>query len=747
MNKILLKSDPFALKFLKTILATCLVLPVLTWSGVIFPYTVPKVFAFRILVELAAVFYFYLALKYPAYFYVKKICHPELARPAEALCEGRVLGSQNNRSRNKTCLELVSGFGMTIIVGAVLIFLLANVLSAFSGIDFSTSFWGNLERGMGVFGLLHFAAWFIILSSVLNFDRVTKETKEDEISRFRGGRAPLRDGFFYQLIKVSVFASAIISLLAICQHFFSLGDLLPQVDRVYSLIGNAGVLGSYLIFNIFLAGYLFFESRDKTRWLFAICYLLFAICLLLTGTRGAWLGLAGGLTMFALLVIFVKREKSPLAPPKGGELNSLLPPFREGWGGFRGLAAVILISIFILLGVIFLARNTTFIKTNSVLSRLTSISFSDTTVQSRLILWQDSWRAWQGRPFLGFGPENFEQALGPYLSPRLSQFENYSLDRAHNFIFDYGVNLGWLGLFSYLAMLGVVVGRLWQKRRQDFIFSAIFISSLVAYLVQSFFIFDSFVSYLMLFFVLALIGSDCQNNLSLSVSASSVIPAPRPSVAAGERGQAGIQNPGSRIKSGMTAKMDITKKIILLFVIGNLSFVIYVYSLKPFLAAHRANQILSLSAGEADQAEQLLKNVLDLKTFASGEIVYQTTIDYIEKINQNPALMQNENFYALASSELKRAIENSPSQPLNYIVLSWLDLYFSDTDKVRLEEARVLAQKATELSPSRSDAYLPLVAAFVLSGRTQEAEQVIDRAGAVDVKMGEEVKLYLERLN
>ncbi|MBU2264928.1 hypothetical protein KJ784_01940, partial [Patescibacteria group bacterium] len=64
MNLILSKADSYIFKLLKILLAACLATPFLASASFIFPYTVPKVFAFRILVEIAAVLYLYLALKY-----------------------------------------------------------------------------------------------------------------------------------------------------------------------------------------------------------------------------------------------------------------------------------------------------------------------------------------------------------------------------------------------------------------------------------------------------------------------------------------------------------------------------------------------------------------------------------------------------------------------------------------------------------------------------------------------------------
>ncbi|MBU1102210.1 hypothetical protein KJ853_00955, partial [Patescibacteria group bacterium] len=67
MFSFLSKIDKKILWLIKILLGLCLAAPLFVSSGLLFPYTAPKAFAFRILVEIAAVFYFYLCLRYPAF--------------------------------------------------------------------------------------------------------------------------------------------------------------------------------------------------------------------------------------------------------------------------------------------------------------------------------------------------------------------------------------------------------------------------------------------------------------------------------------------------------------------------------------------------------------------------------------------------------------------------------------------------------------------------------------------------------
>ncbi|MBU2265015.1 O-antigen ligase family protein, partial [Patescibacteria group bacterium] len=422
------------------------------------------------------------------------------------------------------------------------------------------------------------------------------------------------------------------------------------------------------------------------------------------------------------------------------------------------------------------------VKDNSILSRLTNVSLADSTIQSRLILWQSAWQAWQARPLLGFGPENFEAATGKYLSPRLAGFEAYGTDRSHNFIFDYGVAGGWLGLLSYLVMIAaagwaLVKNFLWchpegaaategsikdsssrqtgtqnddRDKPQDdkvrFLFSVIFLSLLVAYLIQNFFIFDSFVSYLMLFFVLALINFYSKKSICHPERSEGSILDSSATPQNDKKKNSHLEHIRSAQYKLREGSLNVVKKIGLVFFAIFIISALYLFNLKSILAAYRANQILSLPLENVAQAAPLLKDALSFNTFASPEIAYQAAIDYIDKISQNPVLAQDEEFYNAAAGELAKIIERSPNRTRNYIALAWLDLYFSSQDSSRINEAINLGNKIKELSPNKKDAYLILVAGYALSGQADKAQEVISWALVIDGKMGEEVKAYWEKI-
>ena len=699
MELVLSKTDNRILWLVKILLGLCLVTPIFVTSSLLFPYTSIKAFSFRIIVEIAAVFYFYLVLK------KSPLITPPFSK---------------------------GGLG-GILTLAVLAFLLTTFLSAIFGVDSYLSFWGNLERMLGFFGILHFAAFFLMLAGIFKTEKS-----------------------WFNLLKISVAVSSLISLLAILQRFTSLGLIMPQTGRVFGTIGNPAFLGSYLIFNIFFVGYLLIiqlqssknpstsaalgglrsgnkgkngllpeRSGAKSKALItAYCLLLIVNCiaLLLTQTRGAILGLAAGAML--CLILF-----------------ALFYPAKN----YRKYFLPVLILILIFGGFIFAFRNSAFVKSNPDLNRIASVSIKDVTAQNRLILWQKAWSAWQERPILGWGQENYETALNKYFDAQLLPYEAW-YDRAHNFIFDYGVAGGWLGLIAFLSLVGIATFYLKKISQRDFsnsqklkenkwknkqseetstginfrilILSILFSGMILAYLVQNLFVFDTFVSYLVLFFVLALI------NFYYIASTQE-------------------KSEESKIK---TPSLNLGKKILLTGLAIIVIFSIYFLNIKPISASFLANQILSLNSQNYNQAEPLLKEALDLKTFASDEIVYQTALDYLDKIQSAPQLTENENFYKLVSSYLTQTINRSPAQARNYVALAWLNLYFSSQNPERINSAIAQGEKIKALAPIKKDAYLILVAAYSLNNEKQKAENEIVQAKQIDAALGKQVEEYYNNI-
>ena len=70
--------------------------------------------------------------------------------------------------------------------------------------------------------------------------------------------------------------------------------------RVYSTLAHPNVLGEYLILVLPVAG--IFMLRDKARnlskWVYIAIFALLALCLVLTQSRGCWIGFVLSLVIF-----------------------------------------------------------------------------------------------------------------------------------------------------------------------------------------------------------------------------------------------------------------------------------------------------------------------------------------------------------------------------------------------------------------------------------------------------------------
>lgn len=355
----------------------------------------------------------------------------------------------------------------SILLWSVLAFAAVMLLTTFTGQSLARSWWGNWERSFGTFLYLHFFAWFIILISVFN-------NKE----------------LWNKILNLTLFVSLFISLYAIAQRLGLPITYEAGLQRVNGTMGNASYLATYLLLHLFIA-LLFFVER--TRWKSKLYYLsVFVIdffVLTLTGTRGALLALMASVVTFIILVFWLKvyRQRT-----------------------FK-LLLVASFLLFIGIGVLFIFKDTSFVKQNYWFKRLTSYSLEDNTIQTRLHSWSWGLKGFRDNLLVGVGPENYQNVFNQYFE---GDFYNYSrneiwFDRAHNTLIDMAVTMGIFGFLSYLFIFGVIIYYLFNLQKRKKISSTVFIILsllFLSYFFQNLFVFDSInsliVFYLVLVFVL-----------------------------------------------------------------------------------------------------------------------------------------------------------------------------------------------------------------------------------------------------
>lgn len=412
----------------------------LVFKSFLFPFITSKQIFFNILIEVLLIFWIAFIVKYPEY------------RP------------------KKTYIT----YGLAAFMGALL-------LSCFFGVDFNLSFWGDVERMLGVFHILHFFAFYLILITVM------RSWQDWRI-------------FF----SISVIFATFVSIYGLS------GD-----TKAYSTIGNTAYVSAYIIFNLYFSLLLFFRDRHEAwKWIYLVPIPFLLLEFENANTTGAYVGLSASVLLVLFLYgILSKNKKIRLA-------TFLLL--------IVGVSAV----AFSLTN-----RDSRYVQGTPVMHSISSINLDKPTFKTRLISWKAAAEDFMNHPILGTGHGNYAITFDKHFDPR---FYNYTrqetyFDRAHNNLIDIASTSGALGILAYLSIFVAVAYyllkgfttyhreyiasenqgpiqrffyRLFHREGTPYIGMHEFIllvGLISAYFIQNLAVFDALVTYISLMMVLAYI--------------------------------------------------------------------------------------------------------------------------------------------------------------------------------------------------------------------------------------------------
>jgi O-antigen ligase/thioredoxin-like negative regulator of GroEL len=331
------------------------------------------------------------------------------------------------------------------------------------------SFWSNYERMEGYITLVHFALYFLIVSSMLTTQKL-----------------------WQRFFNVSLSVAVLVCFFAFAQLSGAATISQGGTWRVDSTLGNSTYMAVYMIFHIFIAALMALRSKaGYKRMGYGALIVLFAFMIFQTGTRGAVLGLLGsGVLMTLYLVLFAHGHQTA-----------------------RRFAAGGLVTLILLVGGFMMMRTASFVENTPILARMASISLEAGDV--RFMVWREALEGVKERPVLGWGQENFSYVFNKYYNPDLYRAEAW-YDRTHNVILDWLIAGGVLGLLAYLALFAsamwyAVVRPVWDRMRgvADEHFTvpeqALLLGLFAAYFVHNLFVFDNIVSYIFFAVMLAFI--------------------------------------------------------------------------------------------------------------------------------------------------------------------------------------------------------------------------------------------------
>lgn len=331
------------------------------------------------------------------------------------------------------------------------------------------SFWGSWERRMGYLAWLHFFVFGFILFLEL------KHKKQ-----------------IYRILFTMAFSSVFVVLYGFIQALgfdpFSWTEDPFKVKRIFSSVGQANFLGSWLLLVIPIALYGIFKKHAAIKVFSGILLVLLIYALILTKSRGAWVGLIALIGFISTLYL---------------------------WRLKKVLVVIPLVCFIALVSFIVFLNSVDIDKTKwrtPFLNRITTFADLEQAGNYRLMHWRASLDLIGQKPVIGYGLGAQRFHFPKYYQPEFAIYEkpNIYLDYAHNDILDILLAAGFIGLLGYLFLIGSVFFKglkYFFRKEKNSILVFLLLSGLFAYLISILFSFHvmSTLVYFWVFIVLVVV--------------------------------------------------------------------------------------------------------------------------------------------------------------------------------------------------------------------------------------------------
>jgi|CXWL01.1.fsa_nt_gi O-antigen ligase len=357
--------------------------------------------------------------------------------------------------------------------------LLVQYVSTVFGVFPERSLWSDLFWSSGVLFITHLALLAIVLSELLN-------AKDWSLVR--------------KWIAVS---SAFFALLTIVGKYgFGVSGTFLWVNLEGSglTLGNETYAGAYLLIAFIFGLIEYFRADKKSTWRRVLLGSLIVTGLSpLLFNVGLLLGKAPLPEVFEGLSLLLGNARASSAA-----FFALLG-FLAGYGVIRKFvpekSKAPITYIWSALVLVVLVAGTAFLFTPG---SAVQNAYIESSSAARPLVWQASWNAFVEKPYLGWGPENFNHAFEEHFDNRLFQEENLAeiwFERAHNVFIDTLVAQGIIGVIAFTLLTACYVFAVYRARRRELIshMEAVVLYALVpAHLLQMQTGFDTIASYTLL---------------------------------------------------------------------------------------------------------------------------------------------------------------------------------------------------------------------------------------------------------
>lgn len=558
-------------------------IPFIVSTSLFFPFITGKNFAFRIIVEIIFGGWLALMLYNPAY-----------------------------RPRFSWLLAAIASF-----VGVI-------ALADIFGENPLKSIWSNFERMEGLVTLVHLLMYFLVVGTVLNTEKL-----------------------WLRFLNTSVAVSGILGIYGLFQ-LWGVITINQGGVRLDATFGNATYLAIYMLFHVFITAFLLMRWRGErtVRHMYVGVMVLQLFMIYLTATRGAILGLLGGVVLAALLVALFGRAQEKL----------------------RKISIGAIVGVLLVVGGFFAIKNTEFVKNSPVLSRFATISLSSGTVSARFEIWDIALQGVKERPLLGWGQENFNFVFNKYYKPELYNQEQW-FDRVHNIVLDWLIAGGVLGFLAYLLMPLMTLFYLWRPRNTFFSIpeKSVITGMLAGYGFHNLFVFDNVISYILFFTVMAFIY------FAYNKSA----------------------HPEEVAVEASRKNTDIVSWVYMPAIVLFTVVALYMVNGKPLLTAHTLLSALATQPGSAEQIEYF-KKAFSYDTFGNQEATEHLAQTIGSLAQSQLDIETKQEYFSLFQTEMQKVVDRVPNDARTQLLFGTiLDAY------KQYATAEPYLTRAHELSPQK----------------------------------------------
>lgn len=554
-----------------------------------------------------------------------------------------------------------------------ILFVVSLFISSLLAQNFVFSFWSNYERMDGLVNWLHLLAYVFVLAAYLG--------KNKESWQF--------------LMRVSVFVAILVSLHALGQKLeWSWLIASSGGARLAATLGNAAYVGSYLFLHLVILSYLFILNiRSKklwalSSWVYFFSAILFIYVLVATNTRGPFLALMFFVFFMALAYLWFQRKSRPR---------------------FYYVVAGLLCLMVFFVALLFIQKQSAWVKAVPLFQKISSISLSDTSTQSRLLIWGESLRAFKEKPIFGWGEENFIYAFNKYFPTKIYHGAGSEtwFDRPHNILVQHLIHGGLVAVSLYLAIFIYLIIVLYKqyKKDHDWLINFLWIGFLLSFLLQDLFIFDnlsvSVVFYLLLAFLIANLGNETGGFWSR------------------------VGALFNKVKIRRT-HYKILPFILLFLFLWSLQEMVY----KPLLS----NKILvntlrdSYLASSPEDFNKLQANwehSVNLTSLGDKEKVEVLLQMFQSVLNNKQATDQDKrNFFALLGSNFEDMAAKYPDDVRFNMILSSFYANLMQVEPVFAQKNVALLERLEAYAPNRPDIKMSLTGAYLQVGNLEGAKKV-----------------------